>query len=139
MMNASECRRETDAEALRAAAAADHPEAAPKAAPRWAEVQVGLVAVVPVLTKLILALAVVSSIVAVGTFGVTGSLSFSAAHIQADRVNVTDSQATFTWSTARTNGSAASQEQVPSRRGYMYALYPCMCCSRACSRRWTRR
>jgi hypothetical protein len=55
---------------------------------------------IPVFTTFILALTVFSSIVAGCYFGVTGTLSFSASHLQADSVNVTDPHATFTISTA---------------------------------------
>ena len=130
-MNASECRREAVAEALRAAAAAAQPEPAQKAAPRWAAARDVVVTMVPVLTKLILALAVVSSIVAVGYFGVTGTLSFSAAHVQARSFEATDPKATLTWRTG-------SQEPVAEPTRIHVCTYPCMCSFRACSRRWTR-
>ena len=102
-----------------------------KAARRWAAARDDVVSVVPVLTKLIIALAVVSSIVAVGYYGVTGTLSFSAAHVQAHSFEATDSQATFTWSTA-------SQATVAEPTRIHVCTYPCMCSFRACSRRWTR-
>ena len=108
MMNASECRRGAKEKAYRAPAAADQPEASPMAAPRRAAGV--LVAMIPVFTTFIIALAVVSSIVAGCYFEVTGSLSLSAAHLQADSVKVTDPHATFTISTAGTKGSAS---QVP--------------------------
>jgi hypothetical protein len=92
---------------------------------------------VPVFKTLILALALVSSIVVVFYFGVTASFSISAAHIQTASANVADPRATFMFSTNGTKGSAAAQLPVPSRPRHMYARNPCMCCFRACSRRWT--
>jgi hypothetical protein len=92
---------------------------------------------VPVFKTLILALALVSSIVVVFYFGVTASFSISAAHIQTASGNVADPRATFMFSTNGTKGSAAAQLPVPSRPRHMYARNPCMCCFRACSGRWT--
>jgi hypothetical protein len=92
---------------------------------------------VPVFKTLILALALVSSIVVVFYFGVTASFSISAAHIQTASSNVADPRATFMFSTNGTKGSAAAQLPVPSRPRHMYARNPCMCCFRACSGRWT--
>ena len=141
MLNAPECRREAEAkaEALRATAAATHLAAAhwQNAARQNAPAPGALGTMVPVFKTLILALALVSSIVVVFYFGATASFSISAAHMQTASANVAEPRATFMFSTDGTKGSAAAQLPVPSRPRHMYARNPCMCCFRACSRRWT--
>ena len=109
MLNAPECRREAEeAEALRAAAAATHLVAAQNAARQNALPPGALGTMVPIFKTLILALALVSSIVVVFYFGVTASFSISAAHIQTTSANVADPRATFMFSTNGTNFWKAS-------------------------------